>query len=62
MERNPQPVLNGQHAAHDSALSVGSTDDGASKVRELEQEVQYLAEKANSACILPLDPTAAVVN
>jgi hypothetical protein len=46
---------NGMHAAHDSALSVGTTNgDEASKVRELEEEVQSLADKANNACMLPL--------
>lgn len=40
-----------QHAAHDSALSLGSSSDaGSNKVRELEDEVRYLAEKTNSAC------------
>ena len=40
-----------QHAAHDSALSVGSADDSA-KIRELESEVRFLAEKATAACML----------
>jgi len=36
------------HAPHDSALSVESDD--AVKVRQLEAEVQDLAEKASNAC------------
>ncbi|KXL48303.1 hypothetical protein M433DRAFT_144750 [Acidomyces richmondensis BFW] len=38
----------GTHAAHDSAMSYGGTDE-AVKIRELEAEVQTLAERANSA-------------
>jgi len=39
---------NGTHAAHDSAMSYGVTDE-AVKIRELEAEVQTLADRANSA-------------
>ena len=39
------------HAPHDSALSVGSSRDDAIRIRDLEDEVRILAEKANSACM-----------
>lgn len=40
------------HVPHDSALSVGSSkvEEDATKIRDLEDEVRVLAEKANSAC------------
>lgn len=40
------------HVPHDSALSVGSSkaEEDAAKIRDLEDEVRILAEKANSAC------------
>lgn len=44
---------NGQHAAHDSALSVGATDD-ALRIKDLENEVRFLAEKTTSACMFHL--------
>ena len=44
----PQTI---QHIPHDSALSVGSsTIEDAAKIRDLEDEVRQLAEKANVAC------------
>lgn len=41
------------HIPHDSALSVGSSkaDEDAAKIRDLEDEVRVLAEKANTACM-----------
>lgn len=41
----------GTHVPHDSGLSMGSAAGDAVKVRELEDEVKYLAEKANNACM-----------
>jgi hypothetical protein len=43
---------NASHMPHDSALSVGSSkaDEDAAKIRDLEDEVRHLAEKANTAC------------
>lgn len=43
---------NATHMSHDSALSVGSSkaDEDAAKIRDLEDEVKHLAEKANTAC------------
>ena len=41
--------VNGAHVPHDSALSVGSAGE-TMKVRELEDEVRELADKANGAC------------
>ena len=40
------------HMPHDSALSVGSSkaDEDAAKIRDLEDEVRVLAERANTAC------------
>ena len=40
------------HVPHDSALSVGSSkaEEDAAKIRDLEDEVRVLAEKANTAC------------
>lgn len=39
------------HIPHDSALSVGSSNaEDAAKLRDLEDEVKVLAEKANVAC------------
>lgn len=49
MAHNGAPT-NGSHVPHDSALSVGSSDE-AVKVRELESEVKILAEKATNACM-----------
>jgi hypothetical protein len=45
------------HTPHDSALSVGSSkaEEDASKIRDLEDEVRILAEKANSACECRVD-------
>ena len=40
---------NGAHIPHDSGLSVGSMGDAA-KVRQLEEEVRELADRANGAC------------
>lgn len=40
---------NGTHIPHDSGLSVGSMGDAA-KVRQLEEEVRELADRANGAC------------
>ena len=49
-------LANGSHAAHvphDSALSVGSSkEEDAARIRDLEDEVRVLAEKANGACML----------
>ncbi|KAI7395129.1 hypothetical protein KC336_g15962, partial [Hortaea werneckii] len=39
---------NGTHIPHDSGLSVGSMGDAA-KVRQLEEEVRELADRANGA-------------
>ncbi|TKA63325.1 hypothetical protein B0A55_09490 [Friedmanniomyces simplex] len=39
----------GTHVPHDSGLSMGSAAGDAVKVRELEDEVKFLAEKANNA-------------
>ena len=41
------------HIPHDSALSVGSSkaEEDASKIRDLEDEVKILAERANTACM-----------
>lgn len=50
---------NGTHAAHDSAMSYGVTDE-AVKIRELEAEVQTLADRANSACMSALHYTHGV--
>lgn len=43
---------NATHIPHDSALSVGSSkaDEDAARIRDLEDEVRILAERANSAC------------
>jgi hypothetical protein len=43
---------NATHVPHDSALSVGSSkaEEDATRIRDLEDEVKILAEKANSAC------------
>jgi len=50
MEQDDSP--HGAHAhAHDPDLGTGSAADDAVKVRELEDEVKFLAEKANNACI-----------
>lgn len=40
------------HVPHDSALSVGSSkaEADAAKIRDLEDEVKVLAERANTAC------------
>ena len=47
------------HVPHDSALSVGSSkEEDAAKIRELEEEVMTLAEKANSACMFRQDRLA----
>lgn len=47
-------VVTGSHAIHvphDSALSVGSSKgEDTAKIRDLEDEVRVLAEKANAAC------------
>ena len=41
------------HAYHDSALSVGSSkQEDTARIRDLEDEVRILAEKANAACML----------
>ena len=41
------------HAPHDSALSVSSSkDEDAAKIRDLEEKVTILADKANNACML----------
>ncbi|KAK0314452.1 hypothetical protein LTR01_001275 [Friedmanniomyces endolithicus] len=48
MEQDDSP--HGAHAhAHDPDLGTGSAADDAVKVRELEDEVKFLAEKANNA-------------
>lgn len=45
----------GSHGPHDSALSVGSSKgDDAERIRELEEEVRALAERASAACTSPL--------
>ncbi|KAK0302775.1 hypothetical protein LTR01_008542 [Friedmanniomyces endolithicus] len=46
MEQDDSP-----QGAHDAALTMGSAAGDAVKVKELEDEVQFLAEKANYACI-----------
>ena len=40
------------HVPHDSELSVGSSkaEEDAAKIRDLEDEVRVLAERANTAC------------
>lgn len=41
----------GSHFPHDSAMSVGSSkEDDAERIRELEDEVRMLAERASAAC------------
>jgi len=50
------PAQQNGHAAHDSALSVGSSagEEGkehVGKIRELESEVKFLVEKAAAACM-----------
>ncbi|KAK1080737.1 hypothetical protein LTR33_005287 [Friedmanniomyces endolithicus] len=47
MEQDDLP--HGGHVAHDPGLSMGSAADDAVKVKELEDEVKFLAEKANNA-------------
>ena len=41
------------HAPHDSGLSVGSStkEEDVARIRELEEEVRYLADRANQACM-----------
>lgn len=40
------------HAPHDSALSVGSSkEEDVARIRDLEDEVRVLAERANLACM-----------
>lgn len=41
------------HASHDSTLSAGSSkaEEDATKIKDLEDEVKELAEKANAACM-----------
>lgn len=41
------------HIPHDSALSVGSSkaEEDAARIRDLEDEVRTLAERANTACM-----------
>ncbi|KAK0301757.1 hypothetical protein LTR82_018132 [Friedmanniomyces endolithicus] len=46
MEQDDSP-----QGAHDAALSMGSAAGDAVKVKELEDEVKFLAEKANNAFI-----------
>ena len=39
------------HVPHDSGLSVGSSrEEDAAKIKDLEEEVRVLAERANAAC------------
>lgn len=52
-----QPLQSYQaHVPHDSALSVGSSkaEEDAAKIRDLEDEVRVLAERANTACMSPV--------
>lgn len=45
-------VFHQQHVPHDSAMSVGSSkEEDVERIRELEDEVRSLAEKANTACM-----------
>jgi len=46
MEQDDSP-----QGAHDAALTMGSAAGDAVKVKELEDEVKFLAEKANNAFI-----------
>ena len=40
------------HAPHDSGLSVASStkEEDVARIRDLEEEVRYLADRANVAC------------
>ena len=47
------------HVPHDSALSVGSSkEEDAAKIKQLEEEVMILAEKANLTCMFRQDRLA----
>lgn len=41
------------HAPHDSGLSVASStkEEDVARIRDLEEEVRYLADRANQACM-----------
>lgn len=40
------------HAPHDSGLSVASStkEEDVARIKDLEEEVRYLADRANQAC------------
>ncbi len=46
----PDDAEHEKHVAHDPGPSMGSAASDAVKVKELEDEVKFLAEKANNAC------------